>query len=346
MDQKAEIRRSLGELAAAAGIEVPNVDDSKIGPLGLAKALIGGMPRARVVAAAPGFAGSWLDMFACEKQGVAVHGSFILSNVLPPASMLSLKDGTEAEQAILRAGATVSIRPPGNDLLILSPPTAEAAVYEISAAGMVKIADHVAALVAADVQRALRTASLPRFGFDDGDDVENYAVVVAGRRIEPPRTQGAVRRLDAFVRQAAARSGLPLAYVHMGTTINWMDEDDEEEDYESAPGAIGVVLAHASSNGGPVRLSRDEVSAAPIPADFWDALAREHEVETIDEGVFLAPAGWTVARVYDASATYDRASREVRGKSLVTTSSEDGTPGKRLDDRDLPDELVLYATYS
>lgn len=155
MDQKAVITEQLRHLAAAAGLEVPAIDSASMGPLGLTKALLKGLPRQALVDASPAFAGTWLDMIAREVQGVMVDGQVILAAVLPPAKMLQLKDGTPEQQAVLANGATVSIRPPDNDLLILSPVSADAAVYQISARGLEPIAPNMAGLVQQEVARAL-----------------------------------------------------------------------------------------------------------------------------------------------------------------------------------------------
>ncbi len=155
MDPKNEIRNALGELAAAAELTLPEVDDAKMGPLGLTKALVKGLPRDALAARLPGFPGTWLDMWARETQGVMVDGKAIIAGLLPPAAMLKLEGATEEQAALLRSGATVSIRPPDNDLLVISPVSAEAKVYALSKGGLTKIADGVAQLVRAEVTQIL-----------------------------------------------------------------------------------------------------------------------------------------------------------------------------------------------
>lgn len=158
MDQKTTITQQLDELARAAGLTLPTVDATSMGPLGLTKTLLKGLPRQALADAMPSFVGTWLDMVACEVQGVAVEGQVILAALLPPANILQLQGGTPEQQAILASGATVSIRPPHNDLLVLSPVSADAAVYQISSAGLERIAPNMAGLVQQEVGRALGRA--------------------------------------------------------------------------------------------------------------------------------------------------------------------------------------------
>lgn len=153
-DPKTEIVRALTELAQAVELSVPAIDHAAMGPFGLTKALLKGLPRARLVTL-NGFAGTWLDMLVRETQEIMVDGVAIVPGLLPPASMLRLVNGSEEEQAILAAGATVSVRPPKNELLLLSPARADAAVYVIEEGGLRKIADGVAALVADEVRTIL-----------------------------------------------------------------------------------------------------------------------------------------------------------------------------------------------
>jgi hypothetical protein len=155
MDPKNEIRAALGELATAADLTLPEVDDAKMGPLGLTKALVKGLPRDALAARLPGFPGTWLDMWARETQEVMVDGKAIIATLFPPAAMLKLEGATEEQAAILRTGATVSIRPPDNDLLVISPVSAEAKVYMLSKAGLTKVADGMAQLVRAEVTKIL-----------------------------------------------------------------------------------------------------------------------------------------------------------------------------------------------
>lgn len=86
----------------------------------------------------------------------------------------------------------------------------------------------------------------------------------------------------------ASRSGLPLAYVHMGTTSNWPDYEDDSDDWEQAPGVVGLVLASASGSAGPVKVDATALDASKldaIPAAFWEELAAAHPVELGDPGV-------------------------------------------------------------
>jgi hypothetical protein len=187
-----------------------------------------------------------------------------------------------------------------------------------------------------------KNQELPRFGFDSG----NWAVVIAGRVVSEPQSQGAVKRAEATVRQWAARTKLPLAYVHMGTTANWVDEkDDAEGSYESAPAIVGLVLGHASSEA-PLKLARSKIDASKIneiPAELWDAL---DGLSYGDQGVYLAPGGWTVASMFPGDAEYDADAQDFSSEHLATTCSEDSAPGARIDELTLTDELWIHATYA
>jgi hypothetical protein len=352
-DQKTAVRAALTELADAAGLSLQAIDDAAMGPWGLVRALLKELPRDALVAALPSFAGTWLDMVVRDVQGVVVDGQVILSGVLPPAKMLTLQGASETDQAVLAGGATVAIHPPDNELLILSPAGPNAAVYVVSAEGLSQIALNVAELVQNEVYavRALADqmprGGLPRFGLDDEGSGENYAVVVAGRRIEPPPTQRAVRALEELVRGWASDTGLPLAYVHMGTTINWAPDEDDSEGYADAPAIIGLVIAHATGRK-PCLVMRDQITErAQIPSELWDALAGEHGVELGDEGAFVAPAGWSVASLYPPDAEYDSSIEGFRdSEPIVTTSSEDTQIGAKLDEDALPASMWLHATYA
>lgn len=349
MDQKTEIRRALDELVAAADLDALAVDASSLGPFGLLKACLKEMPRERLAASLPRFERTWLDAIACEAQGQPMAGQVIIASLLPPAPMLQLAGATEAEQAVLRTGATVAIRPPESELLILSPVGPDAAVYVASAAGLTRVAVNVAELVREEVRQALGEGPrIPRF-IEGPDEAWNRAALVAGAFLDEPRTQGEVKALAGLVSAWAERTGLPLAYVHMGTTANWEDEADAEEDYESAPAVIGLVLAHAAQRR-PAKVSRAELDAPAqlrrIPAELWEEV-RARGVAPRDEGLYLAPAGWSVASLFPGDAVYDPSCETFPdAKPLATTCAEDFPPGLRLEPGELPEELWLQAFYA
>lgn len=155
MGQKEEILAQLARLATAAHLELPQFDATPMGPLSVTKTALRGLPRESLVAASPRFVGTWLDMLVREVQEVAVDGQVILPGLLPPASMLRLEGATPEQQAVVSSGAVVSIRPPENHLLLLSPVSADAAVYELTDRGLVPLAENVAALVTSEVSRIL-----------------------------------------------------------------------------------------------------------------------------------------------------------------------------------------------
>lgn len=131
MDQKSRVRRAIEVLGQAIDWGFDEIDASRMGPLGLTKPMLKEMPHQQLLAL-PGFEGSWLHMLSAEVHGVPVAEQFILSAMLPPAAMLAAQATTDEARGILSAGATSSIRPPDDDLLVLSPATADAVVYELS----------------------------------------------------------------------------------------------------------------------------------------------------------------------------------------------------------------------
>jgi hypothetical protein len=298
----------------------------------------------------------------------------IVPSLLPPASALKSPDG---QRDVLAGGRTVCILPPANDLLILSPAGGDAAVYSTAPTGLQKLGDSVAHFVEVEVARltgapAPDPAALPAFGIDVGRETNNYAVVVAGRYFSAPKSQAQVHRLRALVAEMATRTGLPLAYVHMGTNANWVEGD--ESTYEPADALIGLVTAWVDGDGGeaePVELPRealDPAALARVPDALWEKLEAElggagddeGEDENDDEGddaepsrkpgIFLAPAGWTVASIYAADQSKWNPRGWVEGEPLVTACSEDLEPGLRLNGLEAlanaKGPLLLYATYA
>jgi hypothetical protein len=192
-------------------------------------------------------------------------------------------------------------------------------------------------------------SELPRFGFDTFDELENWALLVAGRFVDEPSTAGEVKRIEEFVRQWASKTGLPLAYVHLGTTINWEDEGDDDPDYECAPAIIGLVQAY-TGGASPLKLQRLDLKAdafASIPAEFWAALKTNFSLSMRDDGVYLAASGWTVAAIYPGDAVPESGGEyfEDEAETLVLVCT-DGTGCKMIEIATLPDEFWLHSTYA
>lgn len=191
-------------------------------------------------------------------------------------------------------------------------------------------------------------SELPRFGFDTFDELENWALLIAGRYVDEPATAGEVKRLEGLVRQWATKTGLPLAYVHLGTTINWEDDGDVDPDYESAPAVIGLVQSYTGA-AAPRRLRRSDLKAdaSAIPAEFWAALNAEPSLSLRDEGVYLAASGWTVAAIYPGDAVPESGGEffedDANPLFLVCT---DGIGCEIIDIAELPDDFWLHSTYA
>lgn len=237
----------------------------------------------------------------------------------------------------------------------------------------------------------LPTLPLPDFAFDTDT---NHGVIAVGRliaegQLSPPSRVKAVQ--DA-VNEWATRTGLPLAYVHMGTTINWNLEEDDD-DSECSTGLVGLVTAYIDGLGGDARPVQVDASALDpalydrIPAELWtdletrlgvkfgryadsddedsededsdsenseddDSDDSDDEADEVDEpGVYLAPAGWTVASLYLASAAELDEEGRPGGEPAVSVAAEDTVVGKRLDTakhahlRTAAGGLLLHATY-
>ena len=244
---------------------------------------------------------------------------------------------------------------------------------------------------------SLPTLPLPDFAFDTDT---NYGVIAVGRliaegQLSPPSRVKAVQ--DA-VDEWATRTGLPLAYVHMGTTINW-DLEEDDDDSECSTGLVGLVTAYIDGLGGDAHPIAVEASALDpalydrIPAELWTDLETrlgvkfgryadndddsddddsddsdsddsdsededsdasddsDSEDERDEPGVYLAPAGWTVASLYLASAAELDEDGRPGGTPAVSVAAEDTVVGKRLDTaerahlRTAAGGLLLYATY-
>lgn len=363
MNEKQRLNAALVRLCEAADYDFDPPADSQGGPFAHLKRALLDLDFELVADTFPQFRDTWLFNLACQVQEVPIAGQVIVAGVLPPAPLLAQAAKNDADKPVLLAGATVSIRPPGNDLLILSPATATAAVYTTTAQGLTRLGDSVVDFVEREIAAALGApaattsraaeagSSLPVFGLDQGG--RNFALVVAGRRVAAPETQAQVHALRKVVDAAGQRLGLPLAYVHMGTAINWTPGD--EGSYEPADAIIGVVTQWIDGDGGeaePVELSGEALAPAAlerVPEDFWAELEEEHGAALGEAGLFLAPAGWTVASIYAAEdATWEGGS--VKGEALVTTCSEDTEPGVLLGTHEAlqasKGKLLLYATYA
>jgi hypothetical protein len=105
------------------------------------------------------FAGSWLDAVVCMEQELPLAEQFIIAGVLPPARMIAdaATALTPEQREVVRQGATVCIRPPSNALLVLSPVTADAKVYELGEQGLVELGENVASFVCREVGTLLAT---------------------------------------------------------------------------------------------------------------------------------------------------------------------------------------------
>jgi len=188
------------------------------------------------------------------------------------------------------------------------------------------------------------------------DTDENFAVIVLGRRVSLDSLEDLEvtrRKLGAIVETVktwAQTSGLPLCYVHMGTTVNW-DEDDDAIIDEGADAVIGVALAVGVYPGEPVRVSTatlQKVSEEQIPEAFWAELQNSHGLILVDPGLYLAPAGWTVAELWGPEAKYDADDEyfDEGQEPLVVTCAADFPPGVALDVSSLPETVQLRATYA
>ncbi len=193
---------------------------------------------------------------------------------------------------------------------------------------------------------------LPRFGFDE----QNYAVLVAGRYLSPEvlRSRGHVKELEAFVRALAEKTALPLAFVYLGTTINWTLEGDDDNPADPDVAAlIGLVIAYATGEQ-PVALAHDALDPSQpdrVPAALWSDLETQHAVRfgghgdsAFEEGIYLAPSGWSLGCLYAGTVTstcaggrivdgvmVPRLTHEVKGSKLVMVASEEIPACKRLD---------------
>ena len=283
---------------------------------------------------------SWLHALTCMVQEEPMEDAVILPALLPPAAVLAQGfTGPDDQRAILAAGFVACIRPPKNELLLLSPATAQAAVYELGADGVVKLADSVVEFLSRQIDAGLA----PLEHCDEGQ----LGALVVGRRFGQSKTFAEVRAAQATAAQWRKKTGLPLVVVNPGPS----DMGDEDEAHETF---YAGLLISASEDGMPaqrIESSRLEaLSLASIPAGFWQELEAKHgfsrspDDEDEDgagpgEGLFLVPAGWACATL------------TMGEEQLITTSSEDTYVGKHLTDelvaklRAASEPVLLHGAY-
>jgi hypothetical protein len=130
----------------------------------------------------------------------------------------------------------------------------------------------------------------------------------------------------------------------MGTSVNWPEAVDARIK-EGADAIVGVVLAVATAPV-PVKIARALLREAPHPDALWERLQAEHGLPATSPGIYLAPAGWTVAELYPATAASTADGEFPDAKPLASTSAEDFPPGRALDVVGLPEEFWLAAHYA
>lgn len=268
---------------------------------------------------------SWLHALVCMVQEEELEGALIVPAVLPPAAVLAQGfTGPEEQRAILAAGFVACIRPPNNELLLLSPANAQTAVYELGSDGLVKLADSVVDFVAKQIDLGLA----PREHCDEGQ----LGALVVGRRFGQSKTFGAVRAAQATAAEWRKKTGLPLVVVNPGPA----EADDDDEAHETFYAGLLVSAAEDGMPAQRIDPSRLEtLSLAAIPPAFWSELETKHGFTKSEddedgagpaEGLFLVPAGWACATL-------------TLGDERLTTSSEDTYVGKHV-----PDEVVARFT--
>lgn len=335
-----EINAHLSRLCAAAEAECEPCAEGPGGPLTHLKRAVATLPLDDLTDRLPRFEGTWLHALVCQVQGRPVAGSMIIEQVFPPAAMLAEGyRGDAAERDLIRAGAVVSIRPPANDLLVLSPATAAAAVYSITGEGLKKLGDSVVHFVAAQVDEACAPPP-ERTDCDEGQ----LGALVIGRRFFTERTYEQAKAAQATAAEWRKKSGLPLVFVNPGPAQG----DDDETAAECF--FAGLLVACAEDGGQPRAVNKallDVAKLAAIPDGFWVELNERHGLSPVEEddeagaseGLFLVPAGWAVA------------SLKLGDKKFTTTSSEDTYVGKRISEEQLgkinasTDALMLDGTY-
>lgn len=186
--------------------------------------------------------------------------------------------------------------------------------------------------------------TLPQFALD----LEHRAAIVFGRRASlGPVSTETVRAAAAAAAAVAEQTGLPLALV-----AGVYPEDGAEKLYGGA--AAGIVLAHAAQEE-PAPLSVDALRAPhTVPAALWEALeAAGIPFPEEDAGLFLVPAGWSVATLASVELPDDPDELEELLEDLEdddvveTVAAEDTDPVTALTDRldALEEPLCLIADY-
>ena len=134
----------------------------------------------------------------------------------------------------------------------------------------------------------------------------------------------------------------------MGTSVNWPDEEDARIK-EGADAIVGMVLAVATEPS-PIKVRRelldDAQARSALPDTLWARLLESHQLPSSDAGIYLAPAGWTIAQLFGADATHTADGEFPNANALTSTSAEDFPPGVKLDLATLPDEFWLAAHYA
>lgn len=314
------IDTQIARLAQAIGAEWNAEDEGEApgGPFSQLKHRLSAFSSHRVLKL-KNLRNSWLHALVCMVQEEEMEGAFILPGVLPPAAMLAQGfTGPDDQRAILAAGFVACIRPPNNELLLLSPANAQAAVYELGAQGLVKLADSVVDFFAKQIDLGLA----PLEHCDEGQ----LGALVVGRRFGQSKTFGEIRAAQATAAEWRKKTGLPLVVVNPGPS----EADEDDEAHETFYAGLLVSAAEDGMPAQRIEPSRLEtLSLAAIPAAFWSELETKHGFTKSEddeegagpaEGLFLVPAGWACATL------------SLGEERLCTTSSEDTYVGKHVAD--------------
>ncbi|HOX46227.1 MAG TPA: hypothetical protein PK668_21665 [Myxococcota bacterium] len=181
------------------------------------------------------------------------------------------------------------------------------------------------------------------------DDGKYHALLIAGRRISLDHLEaGGFTRNKIQAILATLEAVSPGAsYVNMGTSVNWPEEPDARIK-EGADAIVGVILAVATEPS-PVKVRRallDLGALGALPDALWRQLEERHQLPTSEPGIYLAPAGWTVAQLFEPAAAHTEHGEFPGAKALAGTSGEDFPPGVKLEVPKLPEEFWLAAHYA
>ncbi len=114
--------------------------------------------------------------------------------------------------------------------------------------------------------------------------------LVSGRTISQFTDGAGARRLFAIAREHAARTGLPLVVV-----LNAMVDQEGEA---RVRGAAGLLVRSVTEPQRAASLAGATFAApASVPAELWAALG-DAGATLGAEGIVLAPAGWSIVRVF------------------------------------------------